>query len=272
MSASYNLIHQSFIRKGSVDMVSMEDIIPYGRNYIMYLRLIEKDVDGEKIPRIPVGLIPFDTQSAYATFITNRVKIDPETRELIRPSFLHRIKLYKETLDEFGEAFQPNNEELDQLFQRYIADQESLSKLELLYLRSFLHLDNTSVIHEVSVKGLEIRTEIDKILLERGVGSWTFRRTSHISTDAVVIKCIAFCVMNDKNIVTCLHAAICHVVGLGYYISNIPRESIMPNIGDNKSIPEYLDQNIYPCFIDILDYFLKKYKLQGDQYIQVKNE
>ena len=270
MSATYEIVHKSFIRKGSVDMVSMEDIKPNGRNYIMYLRLIEKEVEGEKIPRVPVGLIPFDTLSAYNTFIVNGVTIDPETREHIRPSFLKRIKLYKETVEEFGEAFQPNNEELDQLFQRYIADQESLSKHDLLYLRSFLHLDNTTVIHEVPVVGLEIRTEIDKILLQRGVGSWTFRRTSHTSTDSVLIKSLSWSVMNEEtNKVECIHAIMCHVVGFGYYSASIPRNSKMAVIGGDTSIPKYTEANIYPCFIDLLDVFRKQHNLRGENYIQV---
>jgi hypothetical protein len=53
----YSSAHKKFIPSDSVDIVSAENITPEGRHYIMYLRL--------KQDRIPVTLVPYDTQSAY---------------------------------------------------------------------------------------------------------------------------------------------------------------------------------------------------------------
>jgi hypothetical protein len=271
---SYCKLHSSFIKdqeQPAVDMVSMEEIVPTGRNYVMYLRLTTKEIiennNIKRIERVPVHLVPYDTMSAYQTFIINKVQIDPETRELIRPSFLNRIVLYKQTVDEFGVDFLPNNEDLDGLFQRFLRNEE-LTYREKLYLRSFLHLDNTSVIHEVNVEGLEIRNEIEKILLEKGLGSWAFRRTSIVSNDLVVIKSISFCTFNEnlkKN--ECKHIIICHVAGLGYYSVSLERESVMPNIGDNSSLPNFEKTTVYPCFLDLFTFYKKYYQLQGEQYV-----
>ena len=105
----YSSTHKLFIQPESVDIVSAENIKPDGRTYIMYLRL--------KQDHIPVTLVPYDTQSAFTTFITNRLNMDPETRLPLNPGFLSRIRLYKEAMDKLDGLERPN---MGDLFTRYL--------------------------------------------------------------------------------------------------------------------------------------------------------
>lgn len=69
---SYIKLHQSVLKSDSVDMVSMEDITPNGRNYIMYLRTTTKMINDTPIPHAPVQLVPYDTYSAYNKYICDQ--------------------------------------------------------------------------------------------------------------------------------------------------------------------------------------------------------
>ena len=93
---------QSSENEPLTDMVSMVDINPNGRNYISYLRLVDKQV-GTNTTRLPTAMKYWDTKSCVATFIDhptyrvingNRVIVDPETNTKINPGFIERIKLY----------------------------------------------------------------------------------------------------------------------------------------------------------------------------------
>lgn len=252
----YTSIHKKFIVPEAVDIVSSEDIQPHGRNYIMYLRLTSQIKDGVLCPRIPSILIPYDTQSAYHTFVTNKVKMDPETRLPLNPGFIERIKLYKDAMT-LGPV-----ENIGELFTRYLQG-DVLSSTERLMLRSSLHLDDTEAIHEFQSTGKDIRTDAEKVLTERGVGSWLFRRTSLINSSLVNSKCMSLC--TEEGIT---HELICQVIGLGYYTTtDIKRESTLPGLeGDEPRTSLPLFETVYPCLIDLIESLQRKHHFQLSNY------
>lgn len=241
----YSSTHKLFIQPESVDIVSAENIKPDGRNYIMYLRL--------KQGHIPVTLVPYDTQSAFTTFITNRLNMDPETRLPLNPGFLSRIRLYKEAMDKLDGLERPN---MGDLFTRYLQG-GLITDIERLWLCSFLHLDDTQAIHEFKSTGMDIRLDAEDVLKARGVNSWLFRRSSIVDSSLITTKCLSF----YKDDHTFKHTLIFHVIGLGYYTSdNIARGTILPGLGDlelKTSLPPF--NAVFPSLIDLLDYLQKKY-------------
>ena len=262
MSVGYGNLHKVFTID-SIDMVSLEDIRPMGRNYIMYLRLVDKLIDGQVLTNVPITLVPWDTMSAYNTFITNDVSIDPETRVHLHPSFKSRLVLYKMVLDAFGKEFEPMASDLDSLFSRYLRQDPLLTLSDRLYLRAYLHLDDTNAIHEFDATGLDIRSLVEAVLLERGDGSWTLRRSSF--TDSTLIKSKILSYVYENR---CAHIPIFHVSGFGYYETlDVSRGSIMPGLDPDEStgsIPSYT--RVYPCFIDLLDTLRTKYAFSFQMY------
>lgn len=252
----YKSIHKKYIVPEAVDIVSSEDIHPNGRNYIMYLRLTAQFKDGVLCHRIPSILVPYDTQSAYHTFVTNGLKMDPETRLPLNPGFIERIKLYKEAMT-LGPV-----ENIGELFTRYLKG-DVLSSTERLMLRSSLHLDDTEAIHEFQSTGKDIRTDAEKVLTERGVGSWLFRCTSLINSSLINTKCLSLCTVESIK-----HILICQVTGLGYYISfDVKRESKLPGLeGDEPRTSLPIFEIVYPCLIDLIESLQRKYKFTMANY------
>jgi hypothetical protein len=239
----YSSAHKKFIPSDSVDIVSAENITPEGRHYIMYLRL--------KQDRIPVTLVPYDTQSAYHTFIVNRLPIDPETRLPLNPGFLNRIRLYKDAMDSLEGLDRPN---LGDLFTAYLQG-GVITDIDRLWLRSSLHLEDTQAIHEFNSTGFDIRSEAEAVLKERGNNSWLFRHTSIKNSSLIIAKCVSI----FKNGVF-THVLICHVIGFGYYTCNIERGAILPGLAESEpktEIPAF--DYVFPCLIDLLEHLQKKY-------------
>jgi hypothetical protein len=246
----YSSFHKTFIPSDSVDIVSAENITPEGRHYIMYLRL--------KQDSIPVTLVPYDTQSAYHTFIVNRLSIDPETRLPLNPGFLNRIRLYKDAMDSLVGLERPN---IGELFTSYLQG-HVISDIDRLWLRSSLHLDDTQAIHEFKSTGMDIRADAEAVLKERGTNSWLFRHTSITNSSLITAKCVSI----YKNEVF-THVLICHVIGLGYYSCNIKRGCILPGLTDSEpktEIPEF--ESIFPCLLDLLAHLQKKYMFDLSKY------
>jgi hypothetical protein len=239
----YKALHQYFIPQDAVDMVSFEQIKPQARNYIMYLRMTQ---------RIPICLVPWDTDSAYHTFITHKMNTDPETKLPLHAGFKERIILYKKATDYFGNEFEPDSEVMERLFCSFLQVQ-ALEEHEMLYLRAYLHVDNSKAIHEFEATGLLIRPLVEQTLMEKGNGSWTLRRTSLEDSRLIKSKCLSF------HRGTIHHILIFHVVGLGYYVSDINRGAKLPDMNDPGPIPEYT--TVYPCFMDLLQELYKLYEL-----------
>jgi hypothetical protein len=253
----YSSLHKKYIEPDAVDIVSSENIQPHGRHYIMYLRLTSQLRDGVMHHRIPSLLIPYDTQSAYHTFVTNRVKMDPETRLPLNPGFIDRIKLYKEAMT-LGPV-----EHIGDLFMKYLKG-NALSPTERLMLRSSLHLDDTHAIHEFQSTGQDIRTDAEKVLTERGVGSWLFRRTSLKNSSTVNSKCVSF----YKEAGSIKHIIILQVTGLGYYsTSDVERSATLPGLEKDEvrtSLP--LFNTVYPCLIDLIEALQSNYNFTLANY------
>lgn len=264
MSVKYKKLHEAFIQDKMVDMVSMEDIRPTGRNYVMHLRMIQKTINGIVHDNIPNTLVPFDTLSAYDTFVTHNVKIDPETRQSMPSSFLKRVQLYKSVLDTFGADFEPKSDELTDIFTRYLNGQP-ITLTERMYLRAYLHVDDTNVIHEFDATGLDIRPLVEAKLTEMGVGTWTLRRSSF--TDSSLVKSKILSLISADKI---HHLPLFHVSGLGYYTTNtVARGVAMPGLEDGEprvSLPPFDD--VYPCFIDLLDELQKMYHFSFEKYCE----
>jgi hypothetical protein len=262
----YSKLHQSFLQDGSVDMVSLEDIRSHGRNYIMYLRLATKTINNNtKINRIPVQLVPFDTYSAYDTFVSKKVSFDPETKLPLHQGFVERIILYKQTLDSFGTDFEPSSLYLEQLFSSYLQE-TPMDERDTLYLRSYLQVEDTTAIHEFNVVGLDIRTEAELLLQQKGNGSWLLRKSSIVDSELVRTKCLMY--QNDEK---CYNVLIVHVSGMGYYLGDVERGEVMPNVNDHFSIPKVCKNTIvYPCFIDLVHYLITYYKLSRKMYCSTK--
>jgi hypothetical protein len=264
MSVTYKKCHEAFIKDKMVDMVSMEDIRPTGRHYVMHLRL-KSNVHGV-VERIPTHLVPFDTYSAYDTFVTHNVAIDPETRQPMPPSFNKRVQLYKSVLDTFGTDFEPKSDELSDIFTRYLKGQ-SIALTERMYLRSYLHVDDTNVIHEFDASGLDIRPLVEAKLKEMGVGTWTLRRSSFADSSLVKTKVLSLMAPDAFH-----HLPLFHVSGLGYYTTNtVERGVAMPGLEDGEprtSLPPFV--TVYPCFIDLLEALQKMCHFSFEKYCDGK--
>jgi hypothetical protein len=257
---TYELLHKSIIKPDTVDIVSFEEIRPNGRNYVMHLRMIEKEIEGQKVPRVPVKLIPYDTYSAYDTFITRGLKFDPETREPLNANFFKRIQLYKEALDTFGSEFEPSVEELNRLMNKYLQG-ESLDERETLYLRSYLNADNSSAIKEFDG---DVRVMAKTALKQKGEGSWLLRRSSIKNSSLIKVKVLSCFDKNEYH-----HYPFFHVSGLGYYSTNDFDKNEMPGLPEPiGSIPNFSNPNtqLYPCFFDLLVAMQKLFNFSFSMY------
>lgn len=246
---------QSSENEPLTDMVSMVDINPNGRNYISYLRLVDKQV-GTNTIRLPTAMKYWDTKSCVATFIDhptyrvingNRVIVDPETNTKINPGFIERIKLYNESLNVLGEDFSPAPGEIKSIFNRYLNQSSGITKRERLILRSFLFLEDTGVLSNfLNAVGLDLRSEVEKCLSKKPSGSWLLRTSSVIDTDIVAAKVISSVSNNSFNHTLCLH-----VKGYGYYSpSVIKQKQQMPDLCTHRVELPHADTQVYPCFLD----------------------
>lgn len=143
-----------------------------------------------------------------------------------------------------------------------------MNELDKLYLRSYLHVEDTTAIHEFNTEGLNIRAEAEIILQKKGNGSWLLRKSSIVDSKLVRTKCFMY--MNNDE---CHHMLMVHVSGIGYYLGEVDRGSVMPEINDNVSIPLVCNGTIiYPCFIDLLDYIISSYQLSRKRYYCINHK
>jgi hypothetical protein len=93
MSENYAVLNMKEFNKGTKeDPISLDDLLPVaenGRRTIGYLRLLENK------PRV---IVYYDTLSAYNTFVTNKVLLEPETRAPLNKGFVDRITLYYQAI------------------------------------------------------------------------------------------------------------------------------------------------------------------------------
>lgn len=250
---------QSTENQPLTDMVSMVNINPNGRNYISYLRLMDKQIDGKNI-KLPITMKYWDTKSCVDTFVnhpTRRVLngraviVDPETNMEINPGFISRINLYNESLNELGEHFTPAPGEIKSIFHRYLNldGSNSISPRERLILRSFLFLEDTNVLSNYKASGLDLRGETEKFLSTKPSGSWLLRTSSVIDTNIVAAKVISS-VYFENNIPIFSHVLCLHVKGYGYYTAtDIKQQQQMPDL-DTHRVELPLNNIVYPCFLD----------------------
>jgi hypothetical protein len=141
---------------------------------------------------------------------------------------------------------------------------QDIKLTERMYLRAYLHIDDTDALHEFDAQGIEIRDAVVKVLTESGVGSWTLRKSSIKDSSLINVKILSYLNAGAQA----AHIVLCHVIGLGYYSTNsVKREQQMPGVQDGEthaSIPAFT--TIFPCIIDLLEDIRKSYPIQFDKY------
>jgi len=257
MSQHYSLFNikqvhqQSTENEPLVDMVSMVNINPNGRNFISYLRLVDN---------IPTLVKYWDTVSCIATFCTNptrrlikgkNVIVDPETNLEINPAFIERIKLYNDSITELTADFEIQPNQICEIFNKYLSG--SITSKEKLILRSFLFLEDTNTLSIFESKGYDIRKDTEDFLIKKPVGSWLIRKSSVIGTDLVSAKVLSFIMpVCDSDELEFCHILCLHVKGYGYYSpSAIKQLQQMPDLETHRlPIPPHINEIVYPCFFD----------------------
>lgn len=265
MSSNYFTIHKNKVEQNSTeeplaDMVSMVDISPNGRNYISYLRMVN---------RVPTIMKYWDTASCVSTFIKNRILIDPETTLPINPGFIQRIMLYNQTLEKFGVDFEPAPGQIKTLFNNFL--EQTITPDEKLMLRSFLFLEDTSVLHDFSVEkspkivyktheewvihnniktteASEIRAKALDVLNKAKPGSWLLRKSSIRDSIICKTKVLSFIIIHNQI----SHIPFVHVKGYGYFIPDVGQGFIMPDLPLSDEEKKLLDEN-YTLDDDIVD-------------------
>jgi len=247
-----------------MDMVSYTEINPQGRNYISYLRLVN---------RIPKIMVHWDTLSCMSTFITyptqrviggKQYTVDPETTEPIHPGFVERIRLYNESVHVLGSDFSPAPHQINDIFQRYLLNQ--ITDTEKLILRSFLFLEDTEVLLSFESTGLHIRKEAEERLLQHESGTWLLRKSSVIDSDLVKAKVVS---INQSGKI--IHVMCIHAKGYGYFSPEvISQEQVMPDLSPEcrHILPHPSREKVYACFLDWFEVICTSYDVVRSQYIQ----
>uniref|UniRef100_A0A6C0ILM1 Uncharacterized protein n=1 Tax=viral metagenome TaxID=1070528 RepID=A0A6C0ILM1_9ZZZZ len=224
------------------DPVTLENINPVARNFISYL-VLNNDV--------PKKLDYWDTEGAYATFITNPRATYPLNNLPLNPAFTSRIQLYKESKDRFGN-YTPTPADLNACFMKYLS--HTATPEEILFLRSFLFLDDTSVIRQFEASNPSmLRQMAEAALREAGNGSWLFRKSSVIDTDLCKAKVLSFLKNNEIAHFICIH-----ISGYGYYSPGISSGHLLPALRQPIPIPSRQIKNsrdtvqVFPCLLDWL--------------------
>jgi len=246
-----------------VDMVSYAEINPTGRNHISYLRLVNQ---------IPTTMVYWDTASCINTFILQPTRrylhgknhiVDPETNQPIHPGFMERIHLYNDSLQMLGKDFQPDEGQVNAIFQQYLMDE--VSERDKMILRSFLFLEDTDVLVTFQATGKDIRKEAEQRLKERGHGSYLLRTSSVVDSELVKAKVLSF---NDNGTIN--HSMCIHAKGYGYFApTGITQEQVMPSLtGEDRSVvlPLPLNGIVYACFLDWFETCCKGYNLVRSLY------
>lgn len=250
-----------------LDPISLDTINLTGRNYITYLRL--------SLENVPIILKFWDTISAYRTFFENpninsisnmvhgkRIFIDPETKTELTPGFLPRLRLYYDAVTQLGSEYNPDDNMLTILFDKYING--TLYNRERLILRSFLFLqDNAPFFKSLVTQLTDIRDESMALLETIGNGSWLLRPGSILNTNLCTVVIMSFIMENgDKK-----HIVLISVAGYGSYQGyNMDRSQLLPNKENIDKIALPKGGKVFPCILDLLDHVLDIYKLKHNRF------
>jgi hypothetical protein len=249
------------------DPISLDDLLPVaenGRRTIGYLRLLENK------PRV---IVYYDTLSAYNTFVTNKVLLEPETRAPLNKGFVDRITLYHQAIMMLTEeqlALSITHEDPVQqravnqqkcvLFQRYLYGQATPT--ELLQLKISLFIDDTEVLHPYS------RADATTRLNYAPVGSWIIRTSSIPDSNIIITRAISISQSSGIK-----HLCITQIYGYGFMIS--PDFPIVDNVvqvssmGSDIIIPKLAADasKVYPSFLDALTYIVTSFGLDKTKLI-----
>ena len=193
-----NYVNFSKYNAGSEDQISLEPINFTGRNFISYLQLVNQ---------CPVAIVNWDTQNSYKTFITHQIAFDPFTKVRLNPSFRERILLNYDAITKLGEHYEPSEELLKILFDKFLYSH--VTPDEKLILCSFLFLDMINIIHTFSSSGECIRNDAEELIKDSEEGTWFFRKGSWIESNLITSK-----VITSKYLDTIIHIVFIHVKGV----------------------------------------------------------
>jgi hypothetical protein len=203
--------------------------------------------------------------SAIGWFIENQKSFDPSTTLPIRSGLINRIilqqKLRELVLEEVDQIV-PNVNKLIENFDIYIQNKNTLSELNIILTKVFLHIGDTNGfltdwLNESGEKitGNAIRAKAFEKITNSPIGSWLLRESSIVSSDIFKVYAITF-----KNMLGEInHIAIAHVYGFGYIQLHVYRETIMPDEQSKGIFPTYNLESHTPSFIDLLEYLTSKY-------------
>jgi len=268
MSQNYGNLNTLQFNKGTKeDPISLDDLLPIaqnGRRTIGYLRLLENK------PRV---IVYYDTLSAYNTFVTNKILLEPETRAPLNKGFIERITLYRNAIMMLTEEqlalsithadpVQQRiiNQQKCVLFQRYLHNHATPT--ELLQLKISLFIDDTEVLHPYS------RADATTRLSYASVGSWIIRTSSIPDSDIITTRAISISQPSGIK-----HLCITQIYGYGFMISpNFPNVTNVPQVssmGSNIAIPQLATDasNVYPSFLDALTYIVTSFGLDKTKLI-----
>jgi len=276
MSETYTTIHKKHMDTGAKeDPITLEDLKPMaeaGRETISYLRLNRN---------IPIIMVYYTTESAYAMFITNRFPKEPETNLPLNPGFIARIQLYHNaqttlTPEQFllsthsdDPAIQAHTDQVKcEMFYRYLRGETTIT--ERLILQIALFIDDANVVKSYT------REEAEVLLASASIGQWLLRKSSYLDTDLITNRVISMKASEKVK-----HFLITHIKGYGYMVSPIfpTRGSIGMAISPDETVADIVVATIglqvpipvsiliYPCFINALENIFKDAELVKDQLI-----
>ena len=268
MAEHYCAMNKKEFNKGTKeDPISLDDLLPVaqnGRRTIGYLRLVENK------PRV---IVYYDTLSAYNAFVTNNVRLEPETRAPLNKGFVERIKLYRNAITmlteeqlalsithEDPEQRRVVNQQKSDMFQRYMRDQATPA--EKLQLQISLFIDDTEVLHPYT------REDATARLAYAPIGSWIIRTSSIGDSDIITTRAITI-----SSPLGMRHVCITQIYGYGFMIS--PNFPVVNNVcqvssmGSDMIIPQLAAEvsNVYPSFLDALDFIVASYLLDKTKLI-----
>lgn len=243
-SAEYISIHQHIAQEEGKDPITWDELEllkenPHPRGMITIRRSNNKPY-------------PYNVDSFIK--LTETQARDPFTRQPFRSVDIMRAKLYKECMEKFPN-YDMTNRNLLEIFQRWKDTYSSECKLDTntkylyqLEARGFLQIEDvTNMFKEYFGKGsMENRQKACDELNDKPKGTW-FLRNSSITGDE---HNIAY-VLSVKDVDIAGHYVIIHRIGAGFFVDVA--------IGRGSScVNDTQCEIILPCFIDVLDYFIRK--------------
>ena len=252
MSVShYNLHHALQFHAPQEDLITYEELNHHDqqnkRNALSMLSIGE----GRKI----FGLCYWTVDSATQWFLKLR-----KTRDLrIMTPYLgsmDRIEYHRALRELTTDTWTPPlQDDLRRHFYQALHSPQSLSALELLTVRLFVHMDDVGILKEWDEEGA-LRPHSYNTLLGALPGSWLVRRSSVQDSD--IIKARVLCVKNKKT-GRIENILLGHLYGLGYaQLIGVKSNEQLPFSHSSDPLPathfmsgSFLD--LLHCFKDMID-------------------